>query len=309
MTATDERAVSAAPLSGDALESQAFRRAVRRAVFKGLRRAAFRLFLVFLLLAGVSAAWTHLARRDDALRRVGEVGMRVAHPAYWSDDLVLDQERLSWRVGEGYRYQLTDRTDGRRYAYTLKTGFTGRLQVEADETRSPLDAALDHAAGPKAVTAFARTLPTGTVMDGLVVLERHEAWQDVAVDLGLGQEELKRAVVYYEDPLAARRPIYSEDGQFADRQPVTWRADRLSGYATLQDWATSLRREDDDALAHLGLPPSGEIQDLARDGRVDAVLLEDLTPADVVALLGKDTVLTLVPVNVRFDVGAAGLKG
>ena len=266
-------------------------KATRWAVIRGLVRTAF-VVLGFLLVAslvvgiGVNVLANRLGRAEQMERL--SMAYEVAHPG------------LTNSGGSGVFGGWTQRVqrrgvdaDGRRRVVELKLGIFGNLSVGDRDERDALDDVLVEPAWSRVqTTRYVGTLPSGIVLDALVVLDEPVASDAVGavVPAGLRTD-------FFGPALEEDRPW----GGTGLSRPVCW----VEG-ASLRAWAHQLRDRDDDNLAVLGLPSARTIQDLADADKVSAVYARGLTVAQVRALLADPRIASVSPVAVRFEVERPG---
>lgn len=115
---------------------------------------------------------------------------------------------------------------------------------------------------------------------------------------------------FYENPFAGARNVLRRDGSSSFFQPgldrpVAWPVFGPSlgpGIQSFDRWTRALRSSDDDNLERLGLPGSAHLKALGAANLVHGLLMRDLTPVQLTALLANPEVATFTPVTVRFDI-------
>lgn len=297
-----------APPLPDLPELRMFERsATRGAVLRGLLRTAmlaFALYAAFVvagtLFGGLLFAATH---RGDRLDRV-DVAFAVGHPGLYVRDngsYGSETRHFGW-TGTTQSTQTLDSQGTALVDYELVLGTFGGLKVKG-HTTSRLDTVLmDGRASRQQAERFVKGLPTAALTTAVVELVDGKEPSDTSLS---AQYQAR----FYDDPFAGARARYrktdsgSEFSNTGRSQPVAWpRGARSIRFGSFQSWTKSLTSSDDDDLRALGLPDSAELRRLGEANRVHALLVTDLTTAQLASLLADPTVRTLTPVEVRFDI-------
>lgn len=276
------------------------RRATRRAVVRGLARTAFLALIAFFLLSLLvqmlgNILLNSLGRGDD-LNRVGLVGYQVGHPG-------LDLHQRNWRIGSLHAEGTISGTtqDGLRIDVPLKVSIFGTLNRPPTQL-DPLDRTiLGPGSAPAEARAFLHQLPSGVRVDAVVQLAKPVHTADVAAVGGIAGP---LGTVFYS-------PVFGAGGGFDFvARPVSW-SERYHvpdlRAPSFSSWTRSLNTSDDDNLRTLDLPPSQELQRLARADLVYAFYLRNQTPAQLTALLKNPLVRSFTPSAVRFALPAQAI--
>jgi hypothetical protein len=284
--------------------------ATRRAVLRGLLRTALialALVLVFLSLGEVAGRASYrLHNGSGHFDRVLAQGWVVGHPGVAA---TVSQGKQSTEFGWLHateRFRFTQ-PDGSRARVTVRQDLLGHVSVKGD-VGSRLDQVLgDGQASRAQAMAFAKGLPAAALTEVVVVL-RQPLHEQAASDFD-GEFGLDSRAWFYEDPFAGARDFgfgYAGDAVYSGhgRNPVSWppRNDSDLFRGRFPDWTAELSSRDDANLERLGLPSSAKLKELGESALVHGLLLQDLTPTQLLSLLADPAVESFTPVDVRFDI-------
>ena len=278
------------------------RRATRGAVVRGLLRTAMialGLYLAFQA-AGYMVGIIALGLNDRGERfdRLGRTAFDVGHP-----DLLRNSPRGGnfsggwWGTTNSF-LRLTPDGDPVRIKIEMST-FGAISPVPLGDTA--LDRAL--AGGrttPAAAAAFVRGLPASSRTDVIIDLARPVDEDQLAEVYGRvsGSGQVGFPVAFYADPYPAGEAGFRTDlsGDVLQQRPVSWPGTVSVDFSA---WTASLRSEDDDDLARMGLPDSATLRRLGDRPEVHALYVQGVTPPALLAILDDPAVRSLTPVSSR----------
>lgn len=294
-------------------DSRQARRAMRRGVFRTVGLVLVVLLVLSIANASLRALLQQSTGHEDALSRIGEVGVEVGHPDLFAGNgFSLHSKPDGGWIGGGTRFAISNHTTGRQYSVDVSTDWLGRIDRVSD-LEGPLDRQLFRGrSGKKATAAFAKGLPDATFTTAIVSFARPAPPSELeqAFSDREWNDLLFGGAYFYDDPLQTDQQLERAGRHLFEARPVTWPAQRgIRGYPDFADWVETLSSKDDSSLDVLGLPGSIELRRMADADLVYAVYAANLDPSDLEALVANPAVESVVPVDVRFDFDAIKIDG